>query len=241
MSALNKLQQLRASSKISKKNSTIICIEITPCKNTDTPKKPQQENSHQKSIVSTDSTGNSNKNLQKLCAQQKIAQPEIRQNPHTSSIIKKSVNQSATQINWLVSIRNKLLSKDISKQTEFCFVVSEQALVDDKSINKWEVYCSMYKLFDRCNFCKVCMGSFLDTKIFCFKLINRTRFFETSWYPAACSWCKKRSRFNAMCNKRSSFNAISNSVDTSRLKLGFISYVIWIPDYRKNTFHNFRC
>lgn len=105
MSALNKLQQLRARSKISKKNSTIICIEITLCKYTDTPKNPQQENSHQKSIVSTDSTGNSNKNLQKLCAQQKIAQPEIRRNPHTSSIIKKSVNQSATQINWLVSIR----------------------------------------------------------------------------------------------------------------------------------------
>ena len=57
MSALNKLQQLRASSKISKKNSTIICIEITLCKNTDTPKNPQQENSHQKSIVSADSTG----------------------------------------------------------------------------------------------------------------------------------------------------------------------------------------
>ena len=75
--------------------------------------------------------GNSTKTLQKLCAQQKSPYSEIRQNPHTSCITKKAVNQFATQINLLVSIRDELLSKDISKQTEFRFAISEQTLADN--------------------------------------------------------------------------------------------------------------
>ena len=88
--------------------------------------------------------------MKKPCAQRKTSLSEIRQNPCTSRITKKVVNQFATQVNWLVSIRDKLLSKDISKQTEFRFAVSEQALADNRSINKWQVTCSMYNLFDRC-------------------------------------------------------------------------------------------
>ena len=81
-------------------------------------------------------TGNSTKNLQKPCAQRKIPHPEIRRNPHISRITKKAVNQFAMQINRLFSIKDKPLSKDISKQTEFHFAVSEQALADNRSINK---------------------------------------------------------------------------------------------------------
>ena len=55
--------------------------------------------------------------------------------------------------------------KNISEQTYFCFVVFEQAPAGNRSINKWQVSCSMYNLSDRCNFCKICMGDFVDTKI----------------------------------------------------------------------------
>ena len=111
-------------------------------------------------------TGNSTKNLQKSCTQRKTPNPEIRRNPRTSRITKKAVNQFVTQINWLVPIRDELLSKYILKKTEFRFAVSEQALADKTSINKWQVTCSMYNLVDRWNFYnKVCMDSFLDNKI----------------------------------------------------------------------------
>ena len=74
-------------------------------------------------------TGNWTKNLQKLGAQQKTPHPEIRRNPRTSRMTKKkTVNQLATQFSWLVSIRDEILTKDISKQSEFRFVVSKQAL-----------------------------------------------------------------------------------------------------------------
>ena len=117
-----------------------------------------------KAHVSADSVATHPKICRKH-VQQKPPHPKIRWNPCTSCITKKSVNRFAAQINWLVSRRDELLAKGISKQTEFRFLVSEQALADNRSINKWQVTCSMYNLFDRCNFCKVSMGSFLDTKI----------------------------------------------------------------------------
>ena len=48
---------------------------------------------------------------------------------------------------------------------------------------------------------------------FCFKFVHRSTFFITYWNVAP----------NYRSNKRSSFNVISNSVDISRLKLGFVS------------------
>ena len=105
------------------------------------------------------------KNLQKPRAQRRTHHQDIRQNLRTSRITKKPVDRFWTQIIWNVSIKDELLSKGISKQIEFRFVVSEQALTENRSINKWHVTCSMYSLFDRCNFRKVFMDSFLDTKI----------------------------------------------------------------------------
>ena len=145
---------------------------------------------------------------------------------------KKAINQFATQINWLVSIRDELLSKDISKQTEFHFTVSEQALADNRSTSKWQVTCSTYNLFDTCNFDKVCIDSFWMPKFnFCFKFVNRTTFFVTSWNAAPNTWC----------NKWISFNAI-RTVWTF-LNLNLVSFLksYWILDYWKNVFHNFRC
>ena len=88
------------------------------------------------------------------------------------------------------------------------------ALTDNRSIKKWQVavLCVTY-LID------VILTKFtwavlwLPKFNFRFKFVNRTTFFLTSWNAAPNSWC----------NKRSSFNAISNSVDISRLKLGFVS------------------
>ena len=130
-------------------------------------------------------TSNSTKNQQKPYPQWKTPNPEIRRNPRTSCITKKVVNQFVTQINWLVSIRDELLSNYILKKTELRFAVSEQALADKRSINKWQVTCSMYNLFDRLNFYKVCADGFWITKFnFCFKFVNRTISFVNSWNAA---------------------------------------------------------
>lgn len=110
-------------------------------------------------------TNNSPENPQKPRAQRKPHHQDIRQNLRTSRITKKLVDWFWTQIIWHVSIKDELLSKGILKQTEFPFAVSEQALTENRSINKWHVTCSMYSLFDRCNLGKVFMDSFLDTKI----------------------------------------------------------------------------
>ena len=156
MSTLSKLQRLRASSKEIKKNSSIICLEITRHKVQKPHPVPRRENLHQKCTVSAGSR--------------------------------------ATVWVLLCGLR--------------------KTLADNRSINKWQVTCSVYNLFDSFNFCKVYMGSFLDTKFnFCFKFVNKTTFFVTSWNTVPDSWCKKRS----------SLNAVSSSVDISWLKLGFVS------------------
>ena len=106
---------------------------------------------------------------QKICRDhalnKKFPTQKIKRNPLASRITKTAVNQFMTLNNWLVFIRNELLSKDISKQIEFHFAASEQAHADNRSVNKLQVTCFIYNLFNRCNFGKVCMGSFLDTKI----------------------------------------------------------------------------
>ena len=164
MSTLSKFQRIRASSKTIKEDSTIINLEITARKIQKPHSNPWRKNFLQKQSLRR-FMRNLPKTLEKMCPQQKPVHPEIRQNRCISRMTKEPVNQFATQINWLVSIRDELLPKGISKQTEFCFTVSEQDLVDNRSINKWQVTCSMYDLFDRCVLCKVYVGCFLDTKI----------------------------------------------------------------------------
>ena len=105
MSTLSKLQRPRASSKTTKKNNIIICLEITPRKIRKPHPTPRRENPcrKKKKMHSLHRfTGNSAKNLQKPCSQRKIPHPEISRNPRNSRIGKKAVNQFATQINWLV-------------------------------------------------------------------------------------------------------------------------------------------
>ena len=144
MSILIKCQQPTASSNTTQKNSTIICSLITPRKPQKTQPTPQRENSNQ--------------NVQYLqihgqFATTKPSQPRNQEKTRTSN-----------RISWLVSMRDELLLKTISEQTEFRFVVFKQAFVDNGTINKWQTTCSMYNLFDRCNFCKVYEGSLLATK-----------------------------------------------------------------------------
>ena len=55
MSTLSKFQQLRASSKTTKNDSTIICLEIMPCKIKKLHPTTWRGNSDQKRTVSTDS------------------------------------------------------------------------------------------------------------------------------------------------------------------------------------------
>ena len=164
MSTLSKFHRLRDSSDTTKKSSTIICLEITSLKiqKLTLPSgekirvKNTQSSQIQGQLVQKSAENASNKNLHN----QKCGEiPAL----HASQ--KKPVKQFTTQINWLFSIRDQLLPKGISKQTEFRFAVSEQDLADNRNINKWQVTFSMYNLFDRCNFCKVCMSSFLDTNI----------------------------------------------------------------------------
>ena len=84
--------------------------------------------------------------------------------PAKTRITQRPVKWFAIKISWLISIRDELPLKDISEQTQFRFAVLEQAPTDNRNTNKWQVTCSMYNRFDRCDFCKVCTGGFRDTK-----------------------------------------------------------------------------
>ena len=109
---VSKFQRLRASSK-TKENSTVICLEITSHKIQKRHSTLRRENSRQKCTVSADS---------------RTSRPKICTN--------RAPNRFATQINRLLSLRDELLSKVISKQSEFRFAVAEQTLADNRSINK---------------------------------------------------------------------------------------------------------
>ena len=138
MSTLIKFQQLRASSKITKKNNIIICLGVTRHK-------------IQKPYLLDQ------KSVETVCPKENCTPRNLSKSSQFT--YRKESSQPIWNTNQLTGIWH------ISKQTEFCFAVSEQALADNRRINKWQVTCFMYNLFDRCKFCRVCMGSFLDTKI----------------------------------------------------------------------------
>ena len=161
MSTSSKYQRLRASSKITKKNSTIIYLEIAPRKI----QKPHSTSLARKFLSKCTVSADSRTICAKVCRSHApnenlpIKKFTRRNSQQKTRMIKKLVNRFATQTTWLVSRRDGLQPKGISKQTEFCFAVFEQALVDNRRITY-----SMYNLFDRCNFYKVYMGSVPDTK-----------------------------------------------------------------------------
>ena len=85
-----------------------------------------------------------NQNLQKPCTQQTTPHPEIRQNPRTSHITKKAVNQFTTQIYWLVSISDELLSTGIlikytTKTNQITVHKGACMLVNVNYTHVWEV------------------------------------------------------------------------------------------------------
>ena len=85
----------RASSQTTKKNSTIICLGITPPKIQKSHATLRQGNSREKRRVSTDTSATRPK-IHRKRVQQKTLHPENRQNHHTSRITKELVNQFAT-------------------------------------------------------------------------------------------------------------------------------------------------
>ena len=142
-------------------------------------------------------TGNSTKNLQKACAQRKTTNPDLQ----------------PKSIDWFLQETTSHQKIFKSRLSSTLWSLNKLSQITEASTNdRQPVLCVTY-LIDVI-FTKFAWAVFWIPKFnFCFKFVNRTTFFVTSWNAAPNSWC----------NKRSSFNAISNSVGISRLKLGFLS------------------
>ena len=140
MPTLSKFQWPRARSKTTKKNNTIICSEITPHKIQKPHPTSRRENPRRKSAESVRPTKNS--------------PPRNQANsPHFTH--QKESSQSIYNANQLTDFHKRRAPIKRYFKTDW----------DNRSINKWQVTCSMYNLFDRCNSYKVYMDSCLDTII----------------------------------------------------------------------------
>ena len=115
-----KFQRLKTSSKTANRSNAVICLKITPRKIQKLHPTPRQENRRRKWINEWNKKkmhihihGQHDNKTAKIVHPTKTPNLEIRWNPRISCITKKTLNQFATPITWMVSIIDELLSKDI--------------------------------------------------------------------------------------------------------------------------------